>query len=108
MKYKTLMEAQMGAYPDSVALTDEQMLDLLHTAIPDWLVGWSLELEQAQAQWARAAFLCRISHPYGFFYACSKRADGTYRYVGFRYGLDESEYMSGFNGMNYTPKGESK
>jgi len=40
----------------------------------------------------------------GFFYACGKRDDGTYRHVGFRYGAEhESEYMSGFDGMTYTP-----
>ena len=109
MKYTTLLEAQMRAYPDSVVLTDNQMLELLHTAAPDWLVGWSMEVEQVRARWARGAFMCRIDNPDGFFYACCKRADGTYRYVGFRYGLEDSQYMSGFDGMTYTPKkGESK
>ena len=129
MRYNTLMEAQMGEYPDSVVLTDSQMLDALRTAIPDWLVGYEfkdwdqkdwfdesyfdqwrkLQTQEDRAQWARSAFLYRTTHPDGFFYACGKREDGTYRNVGFRFGLEDQEYASGFAGMTYTPKkGESK
>ena len=107
MRYATLMEAQMGEYPDSVVLTDIQILDLLHISKPDWAVSMR-EIETHRARCARAAFLCRITHPDGFFYACGKRSDGTYRHVGFRFGLEDCEYMSGFVDMTYTPKGESK
>jgi hypothetical protein len=135
MKYNTLMEAQMGEWPDSLVLTDGQMWDALATEVPDWVAkhkfeDWDnyearheinewyapiwyrqwreLKIEQTRAQWARAAFRCRSRDPQGFFYACSKREDGTYRYVGFRYGLEDREYASGFIDMSYTPKGESK
>lgn len=134
MKYNTLMEAQMGAYPDSVVLTPMQMYEAMKVGIPDWLQGhkfedWSwyafrsdfgnaqlakmfydewraLQSEQTRAQWARSAFLYIAQDPEGFFYACGKRDDGTYRHVGFRYGTEDSEYASGFDGMTYTPKGE--
>ena len=77
MRYNTLMEAQMGEYPDSVVLTDSQMLDALRTAIPDCLVGYEfkdwdqkdwfdesyfdqwrkLQSQEDRAQWARSAFI---------------------------------------------------
>jgi hypothetical protein len=136
MRYATLLEAQMGEYPDSLVLTDEQVYDALKVGTPDWLENhkfedWSwyafrsdfgseqlakifynewraLEKEQTRAQWARAAFMYRSDTPEGFFYACGKRDDGTYRHVGFRYGLEDCEYASGFHGLTYTPQGESK
>ena len=135
MRYATLLEAQMGEWPDSLVLTDMQVHDALRVGVPDWIVthkfeDWSwydarfemnewyaeyfyrewraAEIEQARAQWARAAFMYRSDYPEGFFYACGKRDDGTYRHVGFRYGLEDREYMSGFHGLTYTPQGESK
>jgi hypothetical protein len=135
MRYATLMEAQMGEWPDSLVLTDRQMLDAMKVGTPDWLANhkledWSwyalrsdfgseqlvkifygewraLQSEQTRAQWARNAFYYRSGDPQGFFYACGKRDDGTYRHVGFRYGLEDCEYASGFDGMN-TPQGETK
>ncbi len=134
MRYETLMEAQLEAYPDSIVLTDHQMYDALRSETPDWLIGHEFEhwdkyearyemgvfagwyydkwkehmIEQTHARWARNALLYKWQNPEGFFYACCKKEDGTYRYVGFRYGLEESEYASGFDGMGYTPQGESK
>ena len=136
MKYNSLMEAQMGEWPDSLVLTDRQMHDAMRVAVPDWLVkhkiedwNWyafrtdfgselakifygewrALQREQTRAQWARSAFYYRSGDPEGFFYACGKQEDGTYRHVGFRYGTEDCEYASGFDGMTYTPeKGESK
>ena len=129
MRYATLMEAQMGTWSDSVVLTDRQMLELLQTAIPNWLKSHKIEdwnwydarfeinewyaehfyyewralhVEQHRAQLARGAFMCRAEHPDGFFYACGNN-DGTYRHIGFRYGLEDCEYMSGFTDMTYTP-----
>ena len=133
-EHKTLLEAQLAAYPDSLVLTDDQVLHAIRNERPDWLhthkfedwrhydarheMGWwaemyyrqwrDLQTAQAQAQWARWAFLNRADSPDGFFYACSKKADGTYRYVGFRYGLEESQYASGSEGLTYTPQGEVK
>ena len=131
MKYNTLLEAQMGEFPDSIVLTDRQMYDALATAVPEWLADhkyedWDLyraryeinewyaggyydewkdaRLEQTRAQWARNAFYYKSGDPEGFFYACGKRPDGTYRYVGYRYGLEDSEYASGFYDMTYTPE----
>jgi len=132
MKHNTLWEAQISAYPDSLRLTDAQMLDALRTAIPDWVaehkyedwrsygarheMGWYADLyyhewlrsqmEEARARWARHAFMYRTQNPQGFFYACVKRPDGTYRYVGFRDGFEEQDYASGFDGMTYEPEGE--
>ena len=124
-----LVAVQMQEWPDSVILTDEAMLKLLNVTWPDHLRGAerkvfnnkNLSLHQAEAayarihrevaeyraQWARGAFLCRMSWPDGFFYACGKR-DGTvtYRHIGFRFGTEPCEYMSGFGGMTYTPEKE--
>jgi len=106
MKYSTLLEAQMGEYPDSVVLSDSQMYAALAVATPEWASDTTPEaaIEQARAQWARNAFMYRSDYPQGFFYACVKREDGTYRYVGFRYGIEGCEYASAFHGMTY--KGE--
>ncbi len=35
--------------------------------------------------------------PHGVFYECGKNEDGTYRWRGFRYGLEGHEYRSGFS-----------
>jgi hypothetical protein len=133
MNYDTLMEAQMGEWPDSVVLTDIHVYELVRNGIPDWLVGhkfedwrhydarhemgwyasigyenWKqLEIEMTRARWARSAFKYRGDTPQGFFYVCGKREDGTYQHVGFRYGTRDSEYASGFDGLQYTPQGES-
>jgi len=132
MRYSTLIEAQMGAYPNSLVLTDMELLNALYAAKPDWIPqtadDWDervwydnkverriafimyieLQVARAQAQWARSAFMNRAQDPAGFFYACGKREDGTYRHVGFRYGLEDSEYASSFPGLTYTPQGEEK
>ena len=130
MKHKTLLEAQLSAYPDSVVLSDYEMYNALAGVVPEWLVdhefkdwdkydarhemGWwsehhyeewkDVRIEQARAQWARNALLYKSQYPKGFFYACSKRPDGTYRYVGYRFGKQDSEYASGFYDMTYTPQ----
>lgn len=131
-KPRTLMDAQLSAYPDSIVLTDHQMHTALLLEIPNWTKSYEfrdwryyddrdeigdlaprffeqsveLEVEKARARWARNALLYKWQTPEGFFYACSKKGDGTYRYVGFRYGLEESQYASGFDGMGYTPREE--
>ena len=121
-----LWAAQLEAYPDSIRLTDDEMHRALYSVpetlkgltVNDWHFkdGYTNDMErqfafmayvekyklQEQAQWARGAFMCRFSYPDGFFYACCKRDDGTYRYVGFRYGTSGDQYMSGFVGLNYT------
>lgn len=131
MRYNSLMEAQMGEWPDSLVLTNRQMYDAMQVAVPDWIsnhkikdwrmyearhefgdwfapifyMDWKhLQIEQTRAQWARSAFYYRSGDPEGFFYACGKQDDGTYRHVGFRYGLEDCEYASGFDGMTYTPE----
>lgn len=135
MMYGSLLEAQMGEYPDSLVLPDEQMYDALVRATPDWISSakfenWSwyearhemnevyakvffdewkrLQVEQERARWARTAFMYRSDYPQGFFYACGKQADGSYRYVGFRFGPEDCAYASGFAGMTYTPEGASR
>lgn len=126
MKHKTLMDAQLSAYPDSRRLTDDEMLGLLENAMPAWTeqaikelvtkyankeIGKSemyvererqrFAVAESRGQWARIAFMCRTTYPDGFFYACGRRDDGVYKFVGFRYGLEESEYMSGFCDMTF-------
>jgi hypothetical protein len=129
-KHLTLLDAQMSAFSDSIALTDHQMHTALLLEVPSWTTSYEfrdwryyddreeigdlaprffeqsveLEVEKARARWARNALLYKWQNPKGFFYACSKKEDGTYRYVGFRYGLHVSEYASGFDGMGYTPR----
>lgn len=130
-----LLAIQLRAYPDSYELLDVEMFEALERAVPDWMAkhkyeDWqdynarcemgvfapiyyrewrALQIEQTRARWARSAFRCRSEWPMGFFYACGKQDDGTYRHVGFRYGTEDCEYASGFDGMTYTPtKGESK
>jgi hypothetical protein len=132
------MEAQLSAYPDSIVLTDIQMMDALRKSTSDWIkydkpeewryyadlsdalkedkwlvmrmheISVDLQVQETRAQWARSAFIYRAETPEGFFYACCKKPDGTYKFVGFRYGLEDSQYASGFCGMEYTPEGESK
>lgn len=134
MKHNTLMEAQLSAYPDSIVLTDHQMYTALQVGVPDWMDYYKLEewryyehlkkdewlaerlfenslqglIEETRARWARNAMLYKWQTPDGFFYACHRKPDGSYRHVGFRYGLEDSEYASGFDGMGYTPEGETK
>lgn len=134
MKHNTLMEAQLSAFPDSIVLTEIQMYEALRLGVPDWIadhkyedwvhydarheMGWYADMyytewrhkqtEQIRAQWSRNALLYKWQTPDGFFYACHKKPDGSYRHVGFRYGLEDSEYASGFDGMGYTPEGETK
>ena len=137
MKHDTLMQAQLSAYPDSLVLTDIQMMDALRKSTSDWInydkpeewryyadlsdalkedkwlvkrmheISVDLQVQETRAQWARSAFIYRAETPEGFFYACCKKPDGTYRFVGFRYGLEDSQYASGFCGMEYTPEGEA-
>ena len=131
MKYKSLLEAQVGEFPDSIVLSDYEMYNALADAVPEWLQNhkyedWDLyraryeinewyadryyeewkdaRIEQSRAQWARNALLYKSQYPKGFFYACCKKPDGTYRYVGYRFGKKDSEYASGFIDMTYTPQ----
>ena len=43
MRYATLLEAQMGEYPDSLVLTDEQVYAALRVGVPDWIVTHKFE-----------------------------------------------------------------
>ena len=89
MRYETLLEAQMGEYPDSIVLTNMEMLEALRTTVPDWLVDHKIEdwdkfeahyemgvftdwyyhewkqkeTERTRAQWARSAFLYKSQDP---------------------------------------------
>ena len=133
MRYDTLMEAQMAAFPDTRVMTDDELADLLYYAYPDWLMGVTLmnwdksdwydtdaerkdalrqykerELLSARLSWARGAFMNRAQDPNGFFYACHKQPDGTYKHVGFRFGRHDHEYASGFHGLTFKPQGVEK
>ncbi len=75
-----LWEAQLVAHPDSVRLTAKEVIDLAY----------------ANPEFARHAALSLVEDPIGFFYKCGRQPNGAYRWVGYRYGVDESEYRSGF------------
>ena len=123
-----LWDAQLKAYPDSIRLSDDEVRQALYST-PEYLRdmvedewhhkdGYDNAMErrlafsaykektilQEQLHWARSAFMCRYSYPEGLFYACCKKDDGSYRYVGFRYGTEMQQYISGFVGLIYIPQ----
>ena len=118
-----LLDAQFREWPDSIVMSDVQMMNLINKAVPRWLENlnpeqWDegrtfdnvmerrlaffqykeVETIRARFQWALSAFSNRSSYPDGFFYTCGKK-DGVYQYVGFRYGVEPSEYMSGYSSL---------
>lgn len=118
---KELWEVQLQEYPDSVPMRDEEIYDLMYSGNPPYLkttmAVWELrhadlyseteiasEVDKEQLR-RRLAFRrevatkvagCLMQDPCGFFYKCGKKPDGTYRYMGFRYGMEPEQYMSGF------------
>jgi hypothetical protein len=129
--YKKLWEVQVGQFPDSVYLNDTQVLNLIMSAVPDWLrdMTWDMwdrkgdydndmearlafyewrekEITKNRFIWAINAFSNRSQSSDGFFYACGKREDGRYKHIGFRTGLEPSDYSSGYMGLNYKENGK--
>ena len=133
---KTMWAVQVNEFPDSVKLEDSQVLEMIMSAVPDWLRDmtveqWREELiggydnandellafrawcdketMRARFMWSISAFGNRSQSSDGFFYACGKQDNGWYKHIGFRMGLDPSDYASGYMGLNFKNYGkESK
>lgn len=116
-----LWEVQLKEYPDSVRMPLEEVLGRLQedpphleahmewwdkqredfTCAPEFTAHRALEklktITDYQLRMSRSVALCAIQDPCGFFYKCGKTPEGTYRWMGFRFGLEPQDYMSGFN-----------
>lgn len=116
-----LWEVQLKEYPDSVRMTLEEVQGRLQedpphreahrerwdkrredfTCAPEFTAHRPFEklktISDYQLRMSRSVALCAIQDPCGFFYKCGKTSEGAYRWMGFRYGLEPSQYMSGFN-----------
>ena len=77
-----LWDVQLRNYPDSVELPAQQMFR--------WADGPERYLGEARSRWRAIALA--LNQGGGFFYI----TDPENGFVGYRYGLDGSEYMSGF------------
>ena len=115
-----LWEVQLSQYPDSVrmkysdvyALTFENPKDLEKELVfwdEHYGTLYNTQIEELKARADKAQDLVMhhklalsrsinlaLQSPQGFFYRCGKREDGTYKWVGYRYGVEPEEYMSGF------------
>ena len=77
-----LWDVQLRNYPESVELPAQQMFR--------WADGPERYLGEARSRWRAIALA--LNQGGGFFYI----TDPENGFVGYRYGLDGSEYMSGF------------
>lgn len=114
-----LWEVQLQEYPDSVRMKSEEVLDACYESPPDldrilkyWDETKSVMWDESDRRHMRSQFakdvIARhkydvsraiaftIQDPCGVFYKCGKNEDGTYRWMGFRFGFEGSEYQSGF------------
>lgn len=118
-----LWVVQLQEYPDSVRLTSDDVIGACYNSLPplleETLKDWderdgtyyqdSLERMRARAsikadlvadhrlRVARKAVICLAQDPCGVFYKCGKRDDGSYKYTGFRVGLEPQDYLSNFD-----------
>lgn len=121
--HKALWAVQLAQYPDSVELRMGQVLRM-HQQCRPWgehprlrarelkdpfyvqlynerVHKWEmqkLEMERSMLMSIAVALSNTVSHGEkpGIFYLCGKQEDGTYQWMGYRYGYAPSEYMSGF------------
>ena len=84
---KLLTEVQLSLHPDSVIIPANEIFE--RWVLPDQLLGNSAAV-------LRSLAVVTINGDFGVFYECGRRADGTYRNRGFRYGREGHEYLSGF------------
>ena len=75
-----LWEVQLQEYPDSVRMTANEVVDRAYE----------------NPGFAKHAALAMVEDPIGFFYKCGLR-DGSYRWVGFRFGVEPQDFRSGFD-----------
>lgn len=107
----TLWEVQLGEYPDSVRIGYRTLLNLpdTHTLPASTKPMRSLEamlvherdlaiLRQQCYRWISVALATAVEDEdgEGVFYACGKREDGSYRYLGYRYGVEGHQYLSNY------------
>ena len=57
--------------------------------------AWQKYITDHQLRAARGITIS-VQDLVGVFYVCGKREDGSYRYRGYRYGVEGSQYQSGF------------
>ena len=114
-----LWEVQIKVYPDSVRMSNNEVLDACYESPPGlegslryWDEHESVMWDESDRRHMRSQFakdvIARhkydvsraiaftIQYPCGVFYKCCRKPDGTYRYMGFRYGFEDSQYQSGF------------
>jgi hypothetical protein len=115
-----LWEVQLQEFPDSVKMKYSDVCNLAYT-LPDYLetemAAWDITygilykgsdktmakackrdliVMNYQIRMARTINMAMQS-PEGLFYQCGKKENGTYKWVGYRYGVRPSQYMSGFS-----------
>ena len=114
-----LWEVQLKNYPDSVEITLADALDMTYKSpanlekdLREWdylygklysgeyLVAARQEkimrsIHNHQISIARSIIIA-MQRPYGMFYKCCKQENGAYRWMGYRYGVEDSAYYSGF------------
>lgn len=79
--FTDLWKTQLEEWPDSIHLTAK------------FVVYELVEIEN------RPSFLHAVVRSLlipGFFYACGKKDNGDYEWMGYRYGVEPQEYLSGF------------
>jgi hypothetical protein len=115
-----LWEMQLSQFPTSVKLTGDEIRELcdskpafLDATMERWdqtmassytpdMAKWARRDERQKlildhrAQAGRYIARCLFDEPYGIFYKCAPQPDGSYRYIGFRYGFEDYQYASGF------------
>lgn len=119
---KEMWEVQLQEYPDSVPMKDGEIYDLMYTGNPPYLettmkvwelrnsgvygeteIAYEADKEQLRRRLefrreiATKVAGCLMQDPCGFFYKCGAKGDGSYRFMGYRYGMEPEQYMSGFS-----------
>jgi len=93
----TEFETQVG----KIVQAREAAAEMLRVVqLQQWPDSHFLTLYEVLTAWdaphaARNLTHC-LQYPVGVFYECGKLPDGTYSWRGFRYGLEDFEYLSGF------------
>ena len=107
-----LWAVQLEEFPDSVRVFENEvhswsweepdyeewysgrpgLVDLAPTQVGE---AWSSYLAYFQLNIARCIAIAS-AETVGVFYRCGKREDGTYSWRGYRYGVEGSQYQSGF------------
>lgn len=81
LQFIDLWKTQLEEWPDSIHL-------------PAWFVLGALSEEVHSHQFLHSAAFALLGP--GFFYACGKKDNGDYGWLGYRYGVEPQQYLSGF------------